>query len=900
MKDFLKKASSFVICICMCIVLFTPITNNALYSSDRTRSQAERLSTCRKIYISEDNKGYPSAENTELVFWNPMTEIDIVSDDFSISTISGRDNPVIQLNSADQFEIQISFADKQTDSKLYSSQFEDKEENTITTETYTLVHDSWGGVKKGKKEQTISANGQEVATGEIASGALVIQTSSDGISWEQIDYGKYASGLYTTDVLDIYHGTTQTYQPNGVDIKKGVYISVNFFYEVKYESKTQKQNWFGDLIGKLFPPKTEYLNICESYMFFVIEDNVEVITFNNLTTATTTEIISVAKPYSENSEEFQKQSEQHQNYVNAITEQILPTMYDGDMSVTGFRINVTANPYLDISVKRNNECFTLPERQEKNGQSFYEISEYGRYDITISSYSQKKELTLYIDNRSADEAYQSYFGNSITHNGETYGNEFLDYSPFNAYNNQRVFDKYSNIPVFIGPLTLKTPKPRDNFSLPIYGYIKNESTGKSYPLGKNTTTLNEYGEYKIEFFTNADYYNAVILGNSDTKMAGDVRRYTFRFKLIGKTSGHSVNEELLEDKSFGNLSILSPSDYIPKFYGVARTSANKGRIIIAFADKESALQYATNVARSEIEDQEDGQSWKIPNVENPWGAKIHSYSGWDNAKMVTLVAEKMVEEHYFDLTTTSSYLTLEKNALDFDEENGIKLTNLQLADITKSIVIWFSTEQREKATVSSVQIDGHTIIKFIGKQSIAVLSANENGVYSIVNEKERDYHFIKDMLELDSCSLQATDRHGKTYVLNYEEGLYAQLQKLNCNSGIFTITESNIYGTTTATYDIYYIKGGDQPSVLTLTADDKKITVTQKNIPTTVVCEKIRIDKLSEHIDPYTYVRVRTDKAIQYYTATDIIGQEFTNSGNYEFAVIDRFGNHFTYHITIK
>ena len=898
MRNHFIKITSLILFLCIGIANFSLIPCSVTSAADITELQSQNISSCRKIYISEDKKGYDSNVNTNLSFWDPMTEISIVSNSTSVATATNQGSPIVTLENADTFQVMISFKNKTTNAFLNEYK-KTPDQKTELTEVYTISHDSWGA-KSGKKEQTINVNGKQLYVGEIASGALVIQTSFDGTSWEQTDYGKYANGLYTTDVLDHYHGTTQTYRPNGMDIKKGVYISINFFYEVKVVTKTIKHDWFHDFFGNPLD-KEDYLNICESYMLFVVEDNAEVVTFNNLTEADRVEIIESEKSDNENEAEFQKQSEQYENHVQNLVDRITSTMYDGDMSVTGFRINVTANPYLNISIERNGKFYALPEQRKESNQIFYEITESGKYHITASSFSKKYTVTLYVDAVDPDNAYHRYFGNPVTYHGASYGNNLIDYSPVNPYGNQRIFDAYSEIPVFKGPLVLQTPTHNDPEVLPIYGLITNLSTGKTYSFGTKTTTLTEYGEYKIEFYSDFDYYNSIISKEYSPKLSGDIRCYTFRFKLVGNNSGVSVNETLLSSKNFKNLSVVSPSDYVPKFYGVTRTSANKGKIIVAFAEKEAALQYARDIVWGEIERYEmNGTTyWKIPNIDNPWGAKTESYSGWQNAKTVSVISEKMVEEHYFDLTKASSYLTLEKNVTDF-EHDGVELTNLQLKDLTKSVIIWYNTEQRKKATVPAITLGNHDIIQFVSKKSTAVLATDAHGVYSLVHDGEQDYRFIKDMLELDSCTLQATDENGKTYSLNYMDGFYALLQKFNCNSGVFKITESNIYGNVTASYDIYYIKGGDQPAVLSLSADGQRIYVTSQSQSSPVVCEHLNIDGIFDFIDPYTYVRIYDNVSAKYYSISDAVGIEFTNPGNYEIAVIDRFGNHFTYQFTIR
>lgn len=916
MNRFLKKSLAIALVICMLMPIFSLFGGLSIAAAGDSKTYTENLSSTRKIYISGDNIGYTSTINNTLPFGSPLTNLSVGSsteNSFVLDTASSKGVPTILINNASDFVINISFANKSQGDTLHSWSTDARYESTRISEKYSLSHDSWGATQTGNNKQTVYANGLKVTTGEIGTGALVVQTSKDGKNWTNLSKDKYSNGLYTTNVLNYYHGTTQSYTMDGSSIKEGSYVSVSFFYEVKneytYYYTTEERYWYQlGFIGPThtvyhYDNKSEYINVCETYMFYVSEDNPEVVTFNNLTTADKTEIVEVAKPDSQNASEYQSQTEQYNNYINSVVDQILPTMHDGDMSTTGFRINVTANPFLNVSVNRNGAYFPI-SLQRKNGQSYYEITQSGKYDITISSYSKQKKLTLYVDSSSADEAYRRYFGEKVMYNGQAYGDYFLDYSPDNAHGNMRIFDCYSEVPVFLGSLTLNLKEITDEYTLPLYGVITNKSTGSSSFVDSNEITLSDYGEYEIIFYTNSDYYECIINDKTDIDMAGDVRVYRFRFRIVGKDSDATVNEQLLSTDAFKNLSILSPSDYAPKFYGVTRSSANKGKIIVAFADKESALQYARDVVWSEIEARtENGTAyWLVPNIENPLGSKVESYSGWKNAQIVNTLSKQMVEELYFDLTKSASYLTLEKSVEDFSNDN-IELTNLHLESLEKSVIVWYSAEQRNAATITSTTVNDIDVLTFIGKKNYALLSKGVGGSYSEILSNERDYRFIKDTLGIDSNTLTAEDALGNTFTLSYNEGLCAQLEALDCCSGLVLITENNVYGNVTAKYYVYYIAEGYQPAVFSLSADGKSITVSQDTDNDPGSHSKLRIDNISGFVDPYAYIRVinkNSNKPTTYYSVNDAVGMVFEESGDYEIAVIDRFGNSVSYKFSIK
>ncbi len=870
-----------------------------------TSSYTEDLSYTRKTYVSADNKGYPSTTNQELPFGSALTNISVGSTTFNGFYIerTSKNVPVIHIKKAKDFALYVNFANKAEGSVLHewsTSDRPNKKEKIRVDEKYTLSYDSWCG----ENSQTILANNLKINTGRIGTGALVVQTSNNGTSWTNVDKSNFANGLYTTDVLNYYHGTTQRYTLDGSAIKQGTYISLSFFYEVKNNYTLNYVTKFLWVTDKHNDKETEYKNICETYTFYVIEDNPEVVTFNNLTLTDQSEDINIEDI---NNKEHQSQSNQDNNYSNTFIDQITSTMYNGDMTTSGFRINVTANEYLNVSINRNGSPYTV-NKQYRDNQIFYEITESGKYDIAIKSYSKQKNITIYVDNVSTDEAFQRYFGNKVIYGGQIYGNEFLDYSPHNAYGNMRIFDAHSNVPVFIGSLTLNLKPLTDTNAFPLHGIITNKSTNQTSFIDSNQINLTEYGEYEIFFSTNADYYEKVILNNSNIEMAGDVRVYKFNFKLVGNDTDVTVNEQILSTGTFKNLTIISPSDYNPKFYGVKRSTSNKGEIIVAFADRESALKYAKQVAWSEIEIHKDSNGktyWLVPNLDNPLAGKVISYSGWKNAEIIKKVAEKMVEERYFDLTKSSSYLTLGKSVKDLDQEYidvSKMFTDLQLEALKKSVIVWYDLEQRNAALVKDIKINETPVIKFISKQDYALLTKDENNSYTQIETGEQDYIFIKDSLGIDSHTITAEDILGNQFSLNYETGLYSQLKDLNCAAGLVKITETNIYNVITAQYYVYYIPENYQPATITITADEEEFEITQSNLSKIQTFKQLTIQSITDYADPFTYVRI-TDKnsytPLSYYSLTQVIGMEFTISGNYEIAIIDRFGNYLAYEFSI-
>lgn len=908
----MKRRYKIIFCSCFfllfLVVLFNAYAINATENKNNETEGYDLSDYCRRFGYNDNThykEGVENNTNNYVIPFDILSKLSLQTESESgnvgLNVVDG-DIPTIYVENASLFIFNMSFEDYKSWDTLHKEESE-KQLNEWHFKEYKLSYDTWGAIFTEKEKQTIYSNGEYIQTGEIGSGAIIVQTSYDNVNWTKVDSDKYSQGLFNTDIFNAYHGTTQSYYLNGDDIKKGVYVTVSVYYEVEETLKKTVEEkkkilgiipyWKTEIVEKTY---TNYHNISEKYTFYVVEDNPEVITFNNLTTDNSSDIVPVQKPNSSNPYEYHKQNEQYMEYINALTENTSKTMVNNDMSTTGIRINMSANPYLNVDVLKDGKQYDLGDLIVDGDNKYYELLEKGKYNITITAPTKTKNLTLIIDNDSQAVAYERIFGKPVIFNNNIYGDEFLDYSPSNPYNNERILVLKEEIPTFKSSLTLNVERLTNNGFYPLYGTIFNRTINKEYKIyeGEQLIVLDELGEYEVIIYSNPNYYEKEILGIEETEISGDVRVYKFRFKIYNEDTDGTVNNQILATNKFGDMLFSTPSDYLPKFYGVIRNSANKGDVLIAFADYESALNYARRVVWSEIETfyDEDGKPyWKIPNLENPLGAKVISHSGWENAKVVNELSKTMVEEHYFDLTETSSYLTIEKTLSDLDEEN-IKLENLQFESLTKSVVIWFNEEHRDEALINECKVLDQNVIRIISKQKTASLSPNDKGIYSIINEEIYDFHFISDCLGIDSYTIEATDINGKTIQLKYNVGLYEQLKAGNLASGIVNIVEKTVYGHINSNMYIYYIKEGYQPAKASAYVNGSLI-----ELDNTVKyrIDSFKLEDVSNYIDPHVYIRLTykygTTTKINYFKLDEAKDIKFSNTGTYELAIVDRFGN---------
>ncbi len=142
-----------------------------------------------------------------------------------------------------------------------------------------LSNDDWG------EDTNETING--VYAGRVDSGALVIQTSFDGLTWSNENKAQYADGLYTTDYYTHY-GVNETtiFTPSGDDIRKGIYIRVLYAYEIYDEVPCVHPK---KALGFLWETDKyehecdyEYQNYIEEYTFYLCVNTPEAVTFHNL------------------------------------------------------------------------------------------------------------------------------------------------------------------------------------------------------------------------------------------------------------------------------------------------------------------------------------------------------------------------------------------------------------------------------------------------------------------------------------------------------------------------------------------------------------------------------------------------------------------------------------------
>ncbi len=670
---------------------------------------------------------------------------------------------------------------------------------------WMLSADNWGN----RKQKTCG-----VETGEVGHGALIIQTSVDGQNWNTIDKGRYNQGLYTTDYA-YHYGTAENvpiYTPSGYEVIRGVYIRVLFAYQVNNVSTNQYQDYV------------------EKYQFYLCSNELGAVTFHNLSVANDLE--KTFADQDQDTIEVYKQAE---------------SLEDGAYTATGFEIDKRLNSTVKHTILRNG-------KNVDNAQSPFE--ETGKYEITLTSaVGDTKDLTIYVDRMTPEEAMKQYFGEGFIAG-------------------KRIFSE-RDYPVYEGGETSYYLAGVDNNTLPLYGRITNLSTGSVMTIEQNhdekTGIISEPGEYQAIFATSEKVFTE--------ELTGDARVFTFRFQVIpqGTAPGPVVNQKLLEEYSHSTV-----TDCNPVYYGLTFSSAGKGNITRAFASKKAAIEYAYNYEKGTVEKQDNGEYRYTGSFLVDQKTKFNS--AWNLTDAVNYFAEVAVHKHYFDMSDEFTYLSLTDEVLKANE-------NLRQLELPKSVTI-FAELQKEQLTNTNA-------LPFLNDKPYAYLNLEtgkeDRGVFS--------FEFITDQYGgIDSKNVTITDGNGKQHAIRYSESVGQQLLADNCPSGIVTVREETMYGDAVE-YQAVYIAPGENQTELTIqySSGNENHTVIYKGSADEqkINADSFTITKLYDPLDAYAFVVVNHNQYEEVYTAKDQIDTVWAGPGTYNITCLNRMGYGYTVSVTI-
>ena len=698
---------------------------------------------------------------------------------------------------------------------------------------WMLSYDSWGASENQK------ING--VVTGKIESGAIIVQTSYDGENWSNENKAKYSGGLYTTDYQFHYGTKTKTiYTPDGNDVSRGIYIRVLYAYEVYDQVNCSHKNSKWDRFWGASKYKHDndnvYHNYVEVYSLYLCNNSPDAVTFHNL--SSTDKFPEEMLDENGNIIEAYKQSE---------------TMLSGAGTVTGFAIDNALNTASSVEILRNGSKISIPSDKK--------ITDNGRYDIKVTTpLGAVKQTTLYVDTSSNDDSLISYFGKGF------------------LYGSKRIYSE-GDLPVFEGGKTFYFLKEVSKYQLPLSGTIKNLTTGSVIVIDATriakSGVLSEPGKYEVKLTTNASF--------ATDKASGDAKLFTFRFIIIeeGTAPGPVKNQKHLKEYGVSNI-----SDCYPFYYGITFPSANKGYITLAFADYDSAVDYAYNYEKGVVEQQSDG-SYVYKGVLSLNGRKQEYNSTWDLTDAMYYFATQAVSLEYFDMSEEYTYLTLDEELLE-------TTSNLRALELDRSVVV-FVNEDHRNALITSDHLP------IIYPKRYAYLTLNEG-----TQSEHHDFQFVRDLNGYDSHKVQVIDRKGNIFDIEYNRGVGQQLSEKGCATGVITIVESTLYGDSTS-YQAVFISKDINTAIVTVNYkignEDKTTEITQHEKGLYFEANIFSLRNVVDSLDPYSIIKIVKDGKTheqQVYCIKDVCDMTFGTAGRYEFTCVSRVGCTFDFCIEIN
>ena len=685
-------------------------------------------------------------------------------------------------------------------------------DKVLSTNGWEIVPDGWG--KKSK--QTIKG----ARTGKVLSGALIVQTSKTGKAddWKNVDKEKYADGLTTTDYSANWRDKKDVciYTPSGEDVKNGIYIRVIYAY------KAQKKG-----------NKTSYRSY-ELYEFYLCNSELGSVSFHNLTVEG--QIDELYQDEDENTVEAYRQAE---------------TLTSGSETVTGFELDTDLNPTATYEIFRNGKQVAV--------SSDNQYRDSGRYDVYLKSPAgNERNVRIYVDPQSNDEALRTYFGDS-----------FLS--------GKRIYSTGS-YPVYEGDRTSYHIAAVGEGYLPVSGQITNNSTGDSINISatreEKRGKLSIPGEYTCVFRTND--------AGDDAAQSGDSRVFTFHFSIIaeGSAPGPVINQKNLTDYSHSSI-----SDAYPVYYGLTYQSALKGRITLAFSSEESAIEYAYNYEKGTVEKQDDGTYRYTGSLQS----QKESYdSVWNLTDDISAFAEKEVQRDYFDMSDEFTYRTL-------DEDTLKGTANLRTLELENSVIVFANEEEKSKLTA-------HKRWSLLSPKPYSYVK-NPGGSETVQKNNLLNFQFIRDLYGIDSDKVLITDSTGKTFHIEYNKNVGEQLQDAGCSTGVVMIKESTKYGDT-ASYEAAFINPGDNTAAITVSyckgEEKESRTFTQADDGTVLKADAFLIREVNDKLDPYDLVLVKKDGQVLASGAADeVMKTAWTNPGQYSIKVVNCLGYSYTVNVII-
>lgn len=677
------------------IDIINPLFKTFKYSVNVNKG-LEMMPISAKVYENEKNKEYTVNSQTDFRADNGVPSL-------STLKLAQRAGKVITTSTVGGYPAYGIKGDKVS---LYMNL---ENSRKLAENGWVIESDTYGRKEKETVDKTY--------IGEIASGALIVQTSRDGKAWVDADKGRYENGLSTTDFYNCYkdNGDVLIYSFDGKQVIKGLYVRVLYAYKMTQSStKTTKR----------------YI---EEYKFYICSDELDAVTFHNLSVDSN----------------MLKEFNGVDNDVDISVYKLAETLLSGSYTTRGFTIDTSLNPTVTCKINYNGKPLAF-----EDGKKYTYI---GKYEISIkSAVGSERKVVIYVDTSDNEGIYKKYFGDGFI-------------------TGKRIFDENCEYPVFEGGKTYYNISEINVNTMAISGQIVNNTTNDIIDvhtsLSKKTGALTTPGDYTATFYINKS--------NGSTAENGDVRTIIFNFRIIeeGTAPGPVVNKRSLEEYAHSSATDSYPKYYGVTYQSASKgniTIAFKDKAdTLTFARRyeeglvedleDGTFRYKGPYSIGDSQKEKYDDKWELPDAINYFAelAVQELYFDMSDYSTYTSLNEKDISEH-----ENLRELSLDESIVIFaDDDNKFALTDTGMLPIINDKPFRYSafTYNNRKNAMKSGTSDFEFVSDKYGCDSYSVVIIDENGKeYEIEYKKSVGKQLAEKMCPTGIITIRESTKYGDT------------------------------------------------------------------------------------------------------------------------------------------
>ena len=688
--------------------------------------------------------------------------------------------------------------------------FDVRENYYINDSKWRLSSDTWNGEVLGMGK-----------VGNLGTGAFTVRTSADGQDWvRDADAGIYSNGLFSTDYAEKFGAeANEIYRPSFDMLSRGIYVEVSYIYEIYRVDTVVEPYW---IFWTHEVDRTTFVNVVESYTFFLILNDLDAAKFHNLSVS--------------------DQIQDYEDPENGLTSELIygmETMSSGSMTTTGFEVSIRDNPNLTVEVALNGSLVDFVLDPITKSCRFIED---GLYTIYVTTpLGDTEVVTIYVDKRPLQDVFVSIFGENILHEAERHVAD----GDYPVYSTGVIYEVF----------------PTSSSTAPLCMSIINVYTGEMFegPLGweGRKGTLDEPGLYQIIVYDNETY--------STDDPSGDSHTFTFTFELTDDSNAPRLNYNSLIEYNRVNIPDASTG-----CWGVEYGTRGNGKVMVLYDSLADANEAASRLVREDVTEV-PGRGWTYTGVLSD-DRTVYS-NDFDLTQAVNAIVRTLVSEVVIDMSDPNTYRTL-------DPETLASVEDLRELRLEIDVTVFADEVVRDAMTMGGMPVISSKPFEYVvSGDGGLTYGETESGVNSFIFKKDaygydsesvkiRDSNGRLHDISYDVSVGDQLNRLGvETGIITvYETNIYGKERQYNC----YFIAEGRV--------------SSELGIVLTDGGISETVGMTQDSDITTLRASSFTVGGDSSLMDPYERPVVSVFDSQGNLEYRSMFGEEqktFTNVGAY-------------------